>query len=371
VVDSKADSNPDSTRAAERERADDVDGAKDTGPNKKPNAFVAAQQKAVAWALRFRVVRAYLLYTEHRGPMLADSITYRALFSVFAAVLLGFSLAAIWLGGNPSAMNALTTALEQVIPGIANVVDVNQIKAPAGFTLVGIVSLIALIGAAIGAITSLRTALRVLADEFTDDSFFLWVILRNVLVGVAFGGLLLVAAAATFLGSAGIEAVLGWFGISARDWPAVVGSRVFGVIIVFVIDGVAIALVFRLLSGMKPRGRNLWVGAATGGFGLTVLQVLSGLFVRGASSNPLLATFASLVALLLWFNLSAQVILIASSYIITATEEEEGRGPHRAATTFGQRRLRRAQYRLKEAQAALDDAQKAELKERNRGVQRT
>ena len=354
----------DSKQATDSRQVDEPGPGEDTRTKKKPGGFAALLQKAVAWALRLRVVRAFLLYTEHRGPMLADSITYRALFSVFAGVLLGFSLAAIWLGGNPSAMDALTSALEQVIPGIADVVDFNKIKAPVSFTVVGIVSLIALIGAAIGAITSVRTALRVLADEFVDDSFWLWVILRNVLVGIAFGGLLLVAAAASFLGSAGIEAVLGWFGVSPNDWPAVVGTRSFGVIIVFIIDALAIALVFRLLSGVKARARDLWVGSALGGIGLTVLQVLSGLFVRGASSNPLLASFASLVALLLWFNLSAQVILLSSSYIITATEEKEGRGPHvEPATTFGQRRLQRARFRLAEAQAAVEDAQKAEQKE--------
>ena len=39
--------------------------------------------------------------------MLADSITYRALFSVFAGVLLGFSFATLWLSDNPQAMQAL------------------------------------------------------------------------------------------------------------------------------------------------------------------------------------------------------------------------------------------------------------------------
>jgi hypothetical protein len=59
--------------------------------------------------------------------------------------------------------------------------------------------------------------------------------------------------------------------------------------------------------------------------GLTVLQQLSGLFVGGATSNPLLVTFASLIALLLWLNLSAQVILIAVAYIFTLVREGEDR----------------------------------------------
>ena len=77
--------------------------------------FVAV---VIRWALSLRIVRALLLYTEKRGPVLADSVTYRALFSVFAAVLLGFSAAALWLAGNPEAWNALVSAVNSVIPGL-------------------------------------------------------------------------------------------------------------------------------------------------------------------------------------------------------------------------------------------------------------
>ena len=44
-----------------------------------------------------------------------------------------------------------------------------------------------------------------------------------------------------------------------------------------------------------------------------------------STSNPLLASFASLIALLLWVNLSAQVILIATAYIYTLVREGEDR----------------------------------------------
>ena len=74
--------------------------------------------RVIAKALTLKPVRAVLLYMEHRGPMLADSVTYRTLFSLFAAVLLGFSLAAVWLGNNPQAIQAITDALDAVIPGL-------------------------------------------------------------------------------------------------------------------------------------------------------------------------------------------------------------------------------------------------------------
>lgn len=323
-----------------------------------------AMQRIIAFALQSRLVRAYLRYSEHRGPALADSVTYRALFSVFAGVLLGFSLAALWLGGNPEAMRALGEALNSVIPGLSDVVDPSSIQAPTGFTLVGIVSLLGLVGAAISAIGSLRTALRVLADEVHDDGFFLWAMLRNLLVAVGFGGLLALAAVLSVVGSLGIGVLASWLGMPARSGAVGFLTSAVGVVIVFAIDTVAVVLVFRLLSGVRAPARALWTGAMIGGLGLTVLQQLSGLFVRGATSNPLLASFAALIALLLWFNLSAQVILIASSYIVTAAAEARDRVRERyGAATLAQHRRRRAEDLVQAATRELRAAQEAEREE--------
>lgn len=324
-------------------------------------------QRLTALALQLRLVRAYLRYSEHRGPALADSVTYRALFSVFAGVLLGFSFAALWLGGNPEAMAALTEALNSVVPGLSDVVDPASISAPTSFTVVGIVSLIGLVGAAISAIGSLRTALRILADELHDDGFFLWVLLRNLLVAVAFGGLLALAAVLSVAGTFGISAVASWIGIPAGSEVTSWLTRALGLLVVFAIDTVAVALVFRLLSGVTAPARALWTGAMLGGLGLTVLQELSGLFVRGATANPLLASFAALIALLLWFNLSAQVILLSGSYIVTATAEARDRVRQRyGAATLAQHRRRRAEDLLHAATRELRAAQEAERREAGR-----
>ncbi len=334
-------------------------------PEKTTAGIRSIVPRLIAFALRRRAVRAYLSYSEHRGPALADSITYRALFSVFAGVLLGFSVAALWLGGNPDAMQALQDALAAVIPGLTDVVDLGSVVEPVSFTLVGIVSLIGLVGAALAAIGSIRTALRMLADEVHDDTFFLWVLLRNLLVGIAFGGLLVIAAVLSVVSSVGIDAIASLFGIRMDAMTSSWLTGIVGTIVVFAIDTAAIALLFRLLSGVRPSARALWTGAMLGGLGLTVLQELSSLFVRGAAANPLLASFAALIALLLWFNLSAQVILLASSWIIVATAEERDRVREKyGASTLVQHRRRRAEDLLDVATRELRAAQEAERRER-------
>ncbi|MCR2814134.1 YihY/virulence factor BrkB family protein [Microbacterium sp. zg.Y1090] len=325
--------------------------------------------RVIAWALSIKPVRALLLYLEHRGPVLADSVTYRTLFSVFAGVLLGFSVAGLWLAGNPAAFDALIDAVDSVIPGIVGdggiIEDPRSVAVPVSFTVTGILSFVGLIGAAIGAVGTLRAAIRMIADRVTEDLMIVWVLLRNLALAIGIGLGLVAAAAITFLGTTGLAIVADWFGVSSSSALLEIGGRALTIVVVFVLDTAIVAASFRVLSGLRASARALWSGAVVGGIGLTVLQVLSGLFVGGASANPLLATFASLIALLLWFNLSAQVILIASAYIVTGVEEEADRVRARyGAQTFAQRRVRRAENAVVVASGELDAARDAEAEER-------
>lgn len=329
-----------------------------------PTRLRALIDRIISKALTLRPTRAMLRYVEHRGASLADGVAYRTLFSVFAGVLLCFSIAMLWLNGQPQAVQALVDALDRVIPGLTDAISFDSIALPNALTLVGLIALLGLVGAAVGAIGSLRTAIRVLADERHDDGALVWVLARNLLVAVAFGGLLLSAAVLSAVSSVGLEAVTAWLGFSDSGVTKVF-ARVLGVAVVFVIDALAIALIFRALSGVRAPARAIWGGAVFGGVGLTALQELSSLFVKGATSNPLLASFAALIALLIWFNLSAQVILVSSCYIIVAAAESRDRVRERyGAQTLAQYRRRRAEDLLSVAARELREAQRAEEKQR-------
>ncbi|MBC9936354.1 MULTISPECIES: YihY/virulence factor BrkB family protein [unclassified Leucobacter] len=314
--------------------------------------------RAIAWALRLSIVRAALHYAARRGPLLADSVTYRALFSVFAGVLLLFSAAGLWLDANPDARRALVDTVNGAIPGIGDAIDLDQAQLSVGFTLVGAVSVLGLVAAAIGAIGSLRAAFRSIADVTVDETNFLWMLLRNFLVALAFGGLLLAGAAVSLLSSSGRSLLADWLGVSedavALEW----GARLVGLGVVIAINTLAVAVAFRLLAGVRPAPRALWAGSVAGGVGLLVLQEFSGLFVRGAASNPLLASFATLIALLLWINLSVQVILIASSLIVTLEAQAHDRVHEKyGAPTLADFRRREAEKAVAAATAELRAAQ--------------
>ncbi|WP_120493128.1 YhjD/YihY/BrkB family envelope integrity protein [Microbacterium phyllosphaerae] len=330
----------------------------------RPGLIPRVSAAAIRWALRQRPVRAFLLYSERRGPMLADSVTYRALFSVFAAVLLGFSIAALWLAGNPEAWDAIIAAVQSVVPGLIGedgIIDPSDLEAPVSLSIAGAISVVALTGSALAAVGSLRTAVRLLAGTAQADILFIWVMLRNLVLAIGIGLAFVAAAAVTFIGRIGITWISGLLGI-AEDSPTATWSiRIVSLVVVLALDTALIAGVFRLLSGTHPSARSLWTGALLGGIGLLILQELSGLFIGGATSNPLLASFASLLALLIWLNLSTQVILISCAYIVTSEEERHDRVHARfGATTFPQRRVQRAEAEVALATTELRAAQKAE-----------
>jgi membrane protein len=328
--------------------------------------FARTSASAIRRLLRFRIVRAALLYTGRRGPMLADAVTYRALFSVFAAVLLGFSAAALWLSQDAVAWTAVVSAVDSAVPGLVStdqekgLIDLDQITAPASLSVAGVVSLVGLIGSALGAIGSMRNAVRTIAGTESADVAWWLALLRSVLLALIIGGGFVGAAALTFAG----DAVVGWMADIVGvpdDSPAVFWTvRLLSHVIVFALDALLIAAVYRMLSGVRAGGKALWGGALVGAAGLLVLQELSGLFVGGAKSNPLLASFASLLALLLWLNLSTQVILLASALITVSHREQSDRVAERfGAETLPEFALRRAEDDVRAATAALRAAQKA------------
>lgn len=330
--------------------------------------IMAWGKRATAWALATKPVRTWFLYLEHHGPMLADSVTYRTLFSVFAGVFLGFAIGGIWLAGRPDAIDALVTTISMAIPGLIGengVIDPDDLIQPITLSIAGVLALVGLVGAAIGAVGSLRIAFRNLADQPDDQTFFVWVLLRDFVLAIGFGAALTAAAVVTFVSTNALTTFFGWLGVSTRDPLFDVLVRGGSMLVIFAIDTCVIAAMFRILSGLRPSARSLWVGSLLGGVGLLVLQLLSSLVVGGATANPLLASFASIIALLLWINLSAQVILIAGAYIVAGVDEEHDRVHARhGAPTLALRRLQRAERRATDAATELSAAREAVERER-------
>ncbi len=283
----------------------------------------------VAWAMALFPVRVWTRFGERNGPVLAAGMSYQALFAVFAGVYVGFSIAGIWLIGQPETFESLLTVVNTAIPGFIGqdgVIQSDDVAAlgasSAGFlTWTGAIALIGLVMTATGWISFARLSIRVVFGMKPDTRNFAIVLALDLLVAIALGTLLVVAAVLSVVSTAALDLVFSWAGVETVGLGYTLLARGIGLMLVLMINTVVLILMFRFLSHATLRWRALLSGSVVGGIGMLALQLGSSLLIGGASANPLLASFAVLIGLLLYFRLTNMVILIAASWISVAADD--------------------------------------------------
>ncbi|GAA1777505.1 YihY/virulence factor BrkB family protein [Agromyces lapidis] len=268
-------------------------------------------------------VRVWRHFLARNGFILAAGLSYQALFAIFAAVYVVFAVAGIWLTSNDDTLQAFINLLNSYAPGligpngIISNEDLAEIaQSSAGvFGWTGAIALIGLIWTAIGWITYARMSVRSIFGLPKDTRAYALLKARDFLAGLAFGAVLLLASVLSVASTSFLSWVFDLLDIpNAGGWESFLVQ--FGsILVVFVIDTLALAVMFRFLSGAAMPWRRMWVGSLLGSGAISVMQMLSGLLVQSASRNPLLATFTVFIALLLWFHLTSIVILTAASWI--------------------------------------------------------
>lgn len=298
----------------------------DAAPDaKQPPALIAWVQKVVAWVMALRPVRVFLDYGAHRGPLLASGLSNQAIFAVFAAIWVTFSVFGIVLAGNTELQDALFSLLSTAVPGLIDTGDGGAID-PADLvntTVLGWTGAIALVGllfTALGWLASARDAIRVLGDLPAPRTNFLLLKLKDLGLAIGFGALLLISAALSVLSTQALEGALDWLGI--RDSASTtIGARVLAIALMFALDAVVLGGLYRVLAGVHIPFRFLVQGALLGAAALGVLKILGTALLGGATSNPLLAGFAVIIGLLIWFTLICQVILIAACWVFVSMKD--------------------------------------------------
>jgi len=290
-----------------------------------PPALVAGVQRVVAWAMALKPVRVMLDYTAHRGPLLASGLSSQAVFAVFAAIWVAFSVFGIVLAGNPELRDALFALIATAVPGLIDTGDGGAIRPGdlVNTTVLGWTGAIALVGlfwTALGWLSSARDAVRVLGDLPAPRTNVILLRLKDAGLALGFGALLLVSAALSAGSTQLLDTVLDALGI--RDSAtATVTARALSIAVMFLLDTVVLGGLYRVLSGVRIPIRFLAPGTLLGALALGVLKVLGTTLLGGATRNPLLAGFAVIIGLLIWFTLICQVILIAACWVFVTMKD--------------------------------------------------
>ncbi|WP_312855101.1 YihY/virulence factor BrkB family protein [Agromyces agglutinans] len=283
-------------------------------------------------------VRVWRAFLARNGFILSSGMSYQSLFAVFAGVYVLFAIAGIWLVGNAAAMDAFAALVNTFAPGLIGddgVISQSTLDQIAQdnsgvFGWTGAIALGGFVWTAIGFVTYARIGVRSMFGLPKDTRSYVLLKARDLLAAICFGFVLLLATALSIVTTNFVD-----WGLALLGWDLTSGWSTFFVqagvlVVVFAIDTLALAALFRFLSGAAMPWRRMWVGSLLGSAGLTVLQLFSSVVLAFTSDNPLLATFAVFIGLLLWFRITSIVILVAAAWV--AVEAEDAHESLRAVT---------------------------------------
>jgi membrane protein len=276
--------------------------------------------RVVSWFKDRREVRAVQWYLARRGSQLCGGIAYSALFSLAAALTIGFSVFSATLGGREDLQEAMfdqiNTWLPGLIatPGVEGMVPASALVLDTAWNATTIIAAVVFLWTAISFMGAMRHSVR-----FMFDAPVVGVspVLSKVwqLVGFAIlGGMLVVSAAASVISRAVTEQIEAWFGDSpALGTVLAVGS--FGVAVV--LDLLLVYLVIRVVARVRPRRRrDMLLGCLVAGFVTAGLRwVGTAAITASISRNELLAPFVTIVAVLLLVNFVARVLLVVCAWM--------------------------------------------------------
>lgn len=265
---------------------------------------------------RTRLVRALLRYLMAHGNVYAGGVTLSALISLVAALTLAVTAFRVLLGRRPDLFDRVIDAVNGTFPGLLaddgqpGVLTASDLVVDGGLTLATVVSLPVLLWTATNAMTYLRLSIRAMfglgAAPLHPVRAKLWDLVGILLLSAS---VLLTAV----LSSAATSAAQFLLDRTSIDGGDDLTLRVAALAAAFVVDAVTLALLIRVAAKVRTPWSQRWRGALLGALGWGVLRV-AGTSLIGAWENPLVASFAGLVTLIVWINLAVRWALFTAAW---------------------------------------------------------
>ncbi|MEU1119456.1 MULTISPECIES: YihY/virulence factor BrkB family protein [unclassified Streptomyces] len=276
--------------------------------------------------MRTHAWQAYERLDQVHWTRLAAAMTFISFLALFPLLTVAAAVAAATL--SKKQQNTLEGKISEQVPGISDQLDLNALVANAG--TVGLVAGALLLFTGIGWVGSMRECLRAvweLADEEENP------VLRKakdagVLLGLGGAGL------ASFAASGLASLAVGWtadlLGVDEKGWGAVL-LQVIAFAIAVLADFLLLLYVLTLLPGVQPPRRALLTAGLIGAAGFELLKLLLGGYMKGVASKSMYGAFGVPVALLLWINFTAKLLLFCAAWTATRKAAREEAAPEEAA----------------------------------------
>ncbi|MDP4506544.1 YihY/virulence factor BrkB family protein [Nonomuraea turcica] len=261
------------------------------------------------------LIRAVQRYQVQFGDRLAGAVTYFAFLSFFPLMALSYAVLGLVVATSETTREALEAAIVERLPGIAGQLDLDAISTAKATA--GIIGLLGLLYAGLGAMDALRGALREMSMTTEPPLNFFLGKLRDLasiaMIGVTMISSVLVAGFATTATDNVLEFLFG-----SESALATTGLRLAGVAASVGADWLLFLILLGWVARLTQPFRVIARGALLGAMGFGVLKQLATLLLGQTLGNPVYGTFAVIVGLLVWINFSARLVLYVAAWTATA-----------------------------------------------------
>ncbi|RSS82588.1 YihY/virulence factor BrkB family protein [Streptomyces sp. WAC05292] len=256
---------------------------------------------------------------------LAAAITFISFLALFPLITVAAAIGAATLGEDE--LDKLQQRLAEQVPGISDQLDLPGLVANAA--TIGVVAGALLLFTGVGWVGSMRECLRAVWEKDDDEGENPVVRKgKDALVLLGLGAAVLASAAASIIGSSAVGRAGSSLGVPQDGAGGLLlrgGAFLVGVLAAFLL----LLYLLTLLPGVEPPRRALVQAALIGAVGFELLKLLIGGYIRGVAAKSMYGAFGVPVALLLWINFTAKLLLLCAAWTATAAARrpDGGDGP--------------------------------------------
>ncbi len=271
------------------------------------------------WPWFDRAVATIEHYGHVNGNLLAGGVTFFGFLSFFPILALGFAVAG-WISAvYPAANDNLTTAIQQIFPGIVSTepapgkISLQQIQESS--PTAGIIGLAGILYAGLGWITALRQAMAaVFRADIADRPNFIKGKLIDLMMLTLIGTVLVVSVGFSSL----VSALAGWFAdlIGLDNVIGAVLLFLIGTTLAIAASTVLFFVIYRLLGRSAVAAADLWSGALLAAIGFEILKLIVVNIVGGVGGSAF-APLALAITLLVWINYFARLSVYGAAWSYT------------------------------------------------------
>ncbi|MFJ4711056.1 YihY/virulence factor BrkB family protein [Streptomyces sp. NPDC088785] len=263
--------------------------------------------------------RAYERLDAVHWTRLAAAMTFISFLALFPLLTVAAAVAASTL--STAQQHELQDKISDQVPGISDQLDLQALVDNAG--TVGIVAGALLLFTGIGWVGSMRECLRAVWELPDPEENPVVRKLKDAGVLVGLGGAGLASLVASTVASSAVDATAEGLGLDKDGWGGLV-LQVVAFAIAVLADFLLLLYILTLLPGVKPERRDLVIAALIGAAGFELLKLLLGGYIKGVAAKSMYGAFGTPVALLLWINFTAKLVLFCSAWSATGLTSAAG-----------------------------------------------